>query len=869
MNTRLLGLMRLARRLLNLLAFATLVLILATSLGAYLALSGRSLPLLRDVTAGLGHLLAGQRTDNLKVAVQLFPTDGRIAGTATLTVHSLTENRSRFYFLFNNALHVRDFRANGAPATPSGPHAYRLWLLTVVDLGAPVAKDAAIELTFDYEGQLGGGLFGIAPSTITPQQVLLNTDAFWYPTDAQGFFSTDVAVTLPSSMTLVHNGIPATRIERGTLQEVHWISERPVAGVAIVAGTYRLTSRTVGGITYRVYLADDVPLDANRILQAMADANQLFTERYGASGFTQTTLFVSRDLRRGFNDGSGLMGLSIRYFRAGDYGFALIAHELAHDWWGDTVAQCWLSPGTGGEWIVEGLAEASSVLAAEARYGAGARTRRLAGECFDPALQTSLNSMSVLDNLLAEATARDTIYRKGAYVALMLRRTLGDDTFFKGLRQFVERFRYLQVTEGDLQAVLQEASGQDLQPFFADWVRSDHLLDLSLDANGQSALTVNNLGNAAAPADIDLWSVPKAAPEGSAAPLRRTVHLGDTLSFSADTEAMVLDPGLVWADVSRANNRYPRRNDPLFVSASTAGSLAITEGEGFPWSRTTVSTRIGTRTDHTWDFERGLLQPPVWSADGTSLIVSASDPKHPLPAIVVLERDGTRRTAGYGSAPAGAADGSIYTGRQDRIVRIAPDGAQSTLVRQAGYLLDLPLPSPDGTQLAYTAARGNRLDVHLLEIGTHRDRLLCSWDRDRVIYRWGPDGLRLFAVVGGSWDWQVWEIPLQGEGVRVLASDAAAIGDLAVSPDAGQLAFSAAPGLDYPTNRRRVYVLGLTDHTVKSIDAPGMDFGSLTWSDEGTIAAVGAAVDPDQPWTLPVPRMLKQIRVADESVLPF
>src|SRR5262249_3989625 len=151
----------------------------------------------------------------------------------------------------------------------------------------------------------------------------------------------------------------------------------------------------------------------------------------------------------------------------------------------------------------------------------------------------------------------------------------------------------------------------------------------------------------------------------------------------------------------------------------------VTDGEGFPWSRTTISTRTGGRIEHTWDFERGVLQPPVWLPDGDHLIVSSSDPKQAFPPIILLGRDGERRSIGNGSAPSGSPDGNVYAGKGDRIVRYGGDGSQSTVVRQSGFLLDQPLASPDGSQLVYTAARGNRLDFHLLELGSGHDRVLC------------------------------------------------------------------------------------------------------------------------------------------------
>ena len=867
MNPWLLSAIRVAKRLLSVLAGLLVVGVLAISCALYLAATGKSLPLLRTLTAHVGTLFAAQRTETLTLDVHVTPTQARLAGTATLTVRSTDADRQRFYFLLNDGLRLQHVRLKEPSNAGAAVAAYQLSLLTIVDLPHPVPKDGTVQLIFDYEGTPAGGPFGAGSNVIDAEQVMLNVDAFWYPSDVQGAFSADVTVTLPAGMTVIHNGLGETHAPRGDVQHVHWTTERPVAGLALVAGRYALSTMAAGGTTYRVYLPDDVHLDPSRVLRLMADADHTLTGLYGGSGFHQQTMFVSRHLHRGFNDGSGLLGLSLRYFRAGDYGFAVIAHEIAHDWWGATVAERWLSPGTGGEWIVEGLAEFSSLAAAETEFGADALTRRLAAEFFDPARAAVVADMSVLDNALAEATARDTIYRKGAYVAVMLRRLLGDDAWFGALRQLLERFRYQQVTDGDLQSALQQVSGQDLTEYFADWVRSDRRADLSLDAGSQTDVLVNNGGGAHVRGEIDLWTSKK----NGAEPTRTAVHVGDKLTLDPATDSLVLDPQLAWADMERENNRYPRRLDPVYVDTTGHGRFAVTQGETFPWVRATVSSRDENgRTEHTWDFERGLASAPGWSPDG-QLIVSYDDARGASPAIVALAADGSRRTIGRGSAPVGAADGCIYAADGERIVRFAAGGHQSTVVQIPGAALGTPLPSPDGSWLVYTAAGGGAAsgsDVAIRQVATdgRNDRLLLSWDNDRIVYRWSRDGTRLYAIVGGDWDWQIWEIPLEGKPVRVLVRDAAAIADLAVSPAGDQLAFTAAPSLDDPRLRRLLYVMRLQDRTVRTVDLPDTDLTRLAWVDDDSVLVVAAADISNQPWMLPAARTIKRVELKTGSV---
>ncbi len=861
MSSRLASALCIVRRGLSLASVLILIAFLAAAFAGYLAATGRSVPLLRTVVARLGVFVQGQRTEQMTLDVRVMPENGRVAGTATLTVRSVDDGRQRFYFLLNDGLRVRNVRVAGSNAR--SPLAYQLWLLIVVDVGAPVAKDTPIQLVFDYDGPIAAGLFGAAPSIVNPQQVLLGVDAFWYPSDLQSFFAADVTLTLPKTMTVVHNGAHATRGERGELQTVHWTSDRPIAGLSLVAGPYELTSKQTDGITYRLYLPRTVQLDHTRLLDAMASVNRALEARYGASGFKQLTMFVGDNFRRAFNDGSGLVGVALPYFRSGDYGLGITAHEIAHNWWGGTVGEKWLSPGTGGEWIVEGFAEFSSLMTAEAAYGRDALTRRLAGEFFDPARQAPVAQMSALDNGLAEGSARDTIYRKGAYVAFMLRAVLGDETYFRALRQFLERFRYQQATDHDLQQVLQEATEHDLTPYFADWVRSDKLADLSLDSASGNDLTVNNIGTAVVPGKIALWKFKKSGGD----PVRSTVQIGEKVALESDTEYAVLDPQLDWADVQRENNRYPRRNDPVYIASSPRSGLAIASGEAFPWVRAAVSNvHSNGRSLHTWDLTRGLATPPMWSPDGARIVVSHSTADNTFPAIVTLASDGAQRTLGYGNAPVGGPDGTIVFARGDRIIRLRTDGSEVTVVQRCGEALDAPLPSPDGHQLLYTAARGGREELRVVSQDGTDDRLVLSHDRDRMVPRWSPDGARLYAIVGGEWDWQIWQIPFGTEAVQTLATSAAAITDLVVSPNGTELAFTAAPALDYPNNRRQLYLMNLSDQRVHPIDVPQADLSYLTWTDAENVLVVAATADAGQAWIFPETRVLKRVHVADGSV---
>lgn len=852
MSPRLRAVLRFLRRLTSIAALLIAGATLALALTVYLAITTPYMGLLRSALGHFGGLVAGQTTRSLTASVRLLPQDQRLTGTATLRLRSESAGRSRFYFLFNPGLRIRHASAHDLAGQALEMEVHHLALFLVVIPAHPLDAGTELDLTIEYEGKPWLDVLGGA-NLLSERNILLGVDAFWYPVDAQSFFDIDITVRLPRSLTVAHNAASATTTLLGDEQSVHWRSARPVAGVALVAGPYRAYEQRSGGATYRLLLADDVHLDHDAVLESMTHADHVLGERFGPCGFETVTIFVSRKFRRGFNDGSGLIGMSPHYFRNGDLGYATIAHEIAHNWWGATVSGGWLSAGNGAQWIVEGFAELGSLLASEARFGAEGVQQRLLGEMFDPDRQGAVAAMSVLDNALDESRARHTIYRKGAWVLWMLRHHLGDETTFRAIRELATRFRYRHATDLDVQAVFEEAHGESLQPFFTDWVRGDALLDLSLDPIDAGRLQLNNLGKAMLPGMVEVWIIP----DGEGEIVRTNAATGATLTVPREA-TMIVDPLLTWADVRRENNRFPRREDPFAVASGSEGR-GFAVGEPFAWSRTAiVHTSHDGQPLHTWELSRGLMHPPRWSANGRWLVANVADRDTPLPNIVTLHVDNPQRTIGKGNAPAPAADHTIYAAQEDRIVRFENGALAGTVIQHPGASLDLPAPSPDGKRLAYVAVRRNDVDLRLVGADGRDDRSLLTWDRDRMQMHWASE-TTLHVLIGGHSDWQIWEVDTATGSVATLVHQAAAIGDMALSPAATHLAFTAAAEATYPRTRRQLFVLDLSHRKVQSAAVPGADLSRLAWEDDSHVLAVGTDLPDARPLAYPRARRVYRI----------
>jgi hypothetical protein len=839
----------------SIVVFATV----AAVLGLYLATTGRSVPLLKAIAGRVGQLLSGQRTESLDLQVRIRPGVGELTATARLDVRSDVPDRRNFYFFLNDGLDVRRVWREQVGGSRQSLPFYRLWLMTVVSVPEAVDSGQTVRIGMDYGGQPSSSAWsGMGSGFLEGEETVLTGGDFWYPSDLQGFFSADVEVTAPVDLQILHNGEEVDADQHGLTRRVRWRTQRPAAGLALVAGHYEQHGLEREGASYRLFLPRGIDLDADQILDTVARSNQVLARMYGPTGFAGVSAFISRRLESSFYDGSGLIGLDATSFRGGDYGLGVIAHEVAHGWWGGTVAAKWLEAGTGGPWIVEGFAELSSWLVTRTQLDDRSFLRRLSEKQFDPSRVGSLASLSLLDGAL-DPSAAQAIYHKGGYVAYMLEQLVGEEAFSASARELLERFRYRQVSEADAQKVFAEVSGKDLQEFFDKWIRSDAALDLSLDPQDGGA-AAHNLGSAPPPQAPALWRfVP------TEEPARQTIEIGATTPLG-NVERLVLDPLAQAADMVRINNVFPRRDNPRTVLGSARGDFAVVYGEPVPWAPASVAHVDATGKEmHTWAFDRGLHADPEWSADGTRLIANERKADHRVAMVELSATDGTSKKLGDDTDATALPDGIVYARSAD-LVRVA-GGDETTLAHHPGGRVKKPRASPDGTRIAYAVHNAGEMDLRVLATDSGQDRLLLTVRPSSLRWKWSPDGSRLFAVLAGDWDWQVWDLPADGQAFpRTIVSEAASVIDLAPASDGERVAVIAAPKLDYGGERREVFVVDRASGRAQNFNLGGKNGHGLAWLAPDALLVVVS--DPTFP-VVPPHRELMRLSLEDGSLSPF
>ncbi len=147
-----------------------------------------------------------------------------------------------------------------------------------------------------------------------------------------------------------------------------------------------------------------------------------------------------------------------------------VAHELAHQWWGQAVG--WRNYHE--QWLSEGFAQYFAALYAQ--HARGERTfvdmlRQFRRWAIAESDEGPISLGSRLGHIKNERRVfRALVYNKGAAVLHMLRRLIGDETFFKGVRRFYTEQKFRKTGTDDLRAAFEVEYGKPLNRFFDQWI---------------------------------------------------------------------------------------------------------------------------------------------------------------------------------------------------------------------------------------------------------------------------------------------------------------------------------------------------------------------------------------------------------------
>jgi aminopeptidase N len=355
-----------------------------------------------------------------------------------------------------------------------------------VELPRAVASGDELVIAVGYHGAPRRGLYFVAPDEAYPHKPVQvwsqgqdEDSRYWFPCfDAPHEKATsEVTVTVPARMFAVSNGTLISDRTDGDRRTLHWRLDVPHSCylITLAVGDFTAIETQWRDIPVVYYGERGRDAAVERTLARTPQMLELFSRQFGVPypypRYAQ--VFVADFIFGGMENTSAttLTDTVLLDERAAiDHDVdALVAHELAHQWFGDLVTcRDW-----GEGWLNEGFATYSEYLWREHHEGRDAADLELDewaemyfGEDSGRYRRTIATKhyeepIDIFDHHL---------YEKGGRVIHMLRNVVGDTAFFAALAHYLGKHRLGVVESRDLARAVEEATGKNLDWFFSQWV---------------------------------------------------------------------------------------------------------------------------------------------------------------------------------------------------------------------------------------------------------------------------------------------------------------------------------------------------------------------------------------------------------------
>ena len=279
----------------------------------------------------------------------------------------------------------------------------------------------------------------------------------------------DVFITAPKQYVSVSNGLEQGQVVTGSTKTTHFKHGYPIPAylIAFAITNYEVYSHTVtnNGNPFDIvnYVYPEDLTTAQSQTGITVDIMNVFTELFGEYPFADEKYGHAQ-----FGCRCGMEHTTVSFM--GNFNRGLIAHELAHQWFGNKI--------TCGSWKDIWLNESF------ATYLSGLTIENLDGnDSFIQWRESKNNSITSSPNGAVYLSDQDTTsvgrifngrlsYNKGSMVLHMLRRKLGDATFFQSLKNYLvdPKLAYGYAKTPDLITHFEAVNGENLTEFFKDWI---------------------------------------------------------------------------------------------------------------------------------------------------------------------------------------------------------------------------------------------------------------------------------------------------------------------------------------------------------------------------------------------------------------
>jgi aminopeptidase N len=364
----------------------------------------------------------------------------------------------------------------------------------VVTLDRSYTANETVVIRFQYSATPRKGIYFI-PEKRQPDNTKVHSSQIWTqgePDEARHWFpsfdfpsdkaTTEQFITAEKGETVVGNGDSVEEIGNQDGTVTHHF-KMPVLHstylVSFVIGEYSKTSGKFKDIPLGYYVYPGKEAIVPKAFGKTRDVLRVFEELTGiAFPYTKYDQTIVSGFTFGGMENITATSMADTEIFLADFPFGqsavenLVSHEAAHSWFGNLVTcENWAEL-----WLNEGFATFMEAAYLEKMYGRSAYMAKVVADAetflADDAINPKRNGLfnRNADNVNALFDRPATTYNKGGAVLHTLREEIGDQAFWKGVNDYLNKYKFANVESTDLRAAMETASGKKLDWFFDQWV---------------------------------------------------------------------------------------------------------------------------------------------------------------------------------------------------------------------------------------------------------------------------------------------------------------------------------------------------------------------------------------------------------------
>lgn len=286
--------------------------------------------------------------------------------------------------------------------------------------------------------------------------------------------TSEVIATVRDEYTVLSNGrlVSVTSNKKDKTKTFHWKENLPHSSylIMLAAGKYSVLRDTAGTVPLEYYVYPGQESNAKASFAETPAIMNFFNSRiavkYPWEKYAQVAIadFMFGGMEN--TTATTLMDEAVLLdprARIDESAVSLIAHEMAHMWWGDLVTcKDWRHL-----WLNEGFASYFDPLYFEATRGRGEFELQMSA-CQESAIRT--DAMLGRKPIVSVGSLTANVYSRASSVLNMLRFVLGDELFWKAINHYITKYQYRAAETNDLKECIEEATGQNLYWFFDEWL---------------------------------------------------------------------------------------------------------------------------------------------------------------------------------------------------------------------------------------------------------------------------------------------------------------------------------------------------------------------------------------------------------------